>query len=270
MDNLSQIEDCISRIILDAGPLVTDVDPAEIRQNYHVIADIDAARLGIKLTGPKAPLILVSDKNSSIGSVAIDCHGDDCVFLFDNKNGPKRLQGTIKILGKNSYCLFFGMEGLIKLSYVFLRAHHQVLFWGRGATSVGASIELDGISSKLYVGDDGMLSSGIWIRNCDMHTIFDTNTNLRINAAAKSLKIEQHVWLAQDSLVLGAENIGYGSIIGAKSVARNSTAPKTLNVGTPAKTIKENTSWDRASNNVSKATVDLLHRLDALQAKDAP
>ena len=59
---------------------------------------------------------------------------------------------------------------------------------------------------------------------------------------------ERHVWVGRDVGILCAEKIGYGSIIGAKSLVKTNIDPTSCYAGIPAKKIRRNVSWGNISD----------------------
>ncbi|MBQ2904584.1 MAG: acyltransferase [Clostridia bacterium] len=94
------------------------------------------------------------------------------------------------------------------------------------------------------VGNNCLISFGIWVRNADPHLIYDVSTKKRVNPT-KSIFIGDHVWLGQSAMILKGTEIESGSIIGAMSVVSGKKIPNnTLWAGNPAKKIKEQIFWD--------------------------
>lgn len=119
-----------------------------------------------------------------------------------------------------------------------------------GKISIGKRTTIEGghiasTEGKLVsIGEDCMFSHGIEIRNGDSHTIFTSLTNERINHA-KSVKIENHVWLGSDSKVLKGAIIGEGAIISTAAVVTGTVDKNAIYAGIPAKKIKDNIYWKR-------------------------
>lgn len=55
----------------------------------------------------------------------------------------------------------------------------------------------------------------------------------------KSIKIEDNVWIGENSIIQMGVTVGYGSVIAANSVVTKDVPPKTIVGGVPAKRIKE-------------------------------
>jgi hypothetical protein len=73
--------------------------------------------------------------------------------------------------------------------------------------------------------------------------IYDNETGMRINQS-KSIYIGDHVWIGADTYILKGTQIFSGSIIGARSTVTKQYYSNTINVGSPAKQIKDNVFWD--------------------------
>ncbi|MBQ2841732.1 MAG: acyltransferase [Clostridia bacterium] len=94
------------------------------------------------------------------------------------------------------------------------------------------------------MGNDCLLSFGIWIRNADPHLIYDADTRERINPT-KSIFIGDHVWLGQSAMILKGTEIESGSIIGAMSVVSGKKIPHNSSwAGNPAKKIRDKIFWE--------------------------
>ena len=95
----------------------------------------------------------------------------------------------------------------------------------------------------VFLGNDVLLSIGVWIRNSDAHLIYSTETHERTNDA-KSIFIGDHVWIGQDVMLLKGCQIASGSIIGAKSLlSGQKISSNTVWGGNPAKLISNEKFW---------------------------
>lgn len=97
-----------------------------------------------------------------------------------------------------------------------------------------------------FIGDNGMFSLGIYIRNADPHLIYSCETGERINLS-KSIYIGDHVWIGQNCLILKGTQIDSGCIIGAMSVvAGKHISYNEAWAGNPVKRISDKVFWDGA------------------------
>jgi hypothetical protein len=208
--------------------------------------DHELSALGISVAGHRDITIVVTDATRRIGNVAIEVAGPGSLILFDNRTAGGHLHASLRILGADCAMLFHGLaDGYIALHDVFLRSPGQVLVWGRGATAVGLNIEHEGAGRTLLIGDDALISSGVWIRNHDMHAVHDLLTGERISRPAVDTVIERHVWLGQNALLLGCQRVGTGAIIGAAALVKGVVPPCTAMAGIPARIIRTHVSWGR-------------------------
>lgn len=95
--------------------------------------------------------------------------------------------------------------------------------------------------SEIFIGS-GCLFASVKLRPSDSHQIIDLSTNERINPP-EPIKIGDHVWIADDCVVLGGAEIGSGSIVGIRSMVNARLPENCLAVGIPARPIKENVTW---------------------------
>ena len=97
----------------------------------------------------------------------------------------------------------------------------------------------------IQIGDDCMFSYEVFLRNHDSHFIFDAETGKRINYS-RNILIKDHVWIGQNTILLGGFSIGAGSIVGAGSVSSSNFADQVVIAGNPAKAIREKVIWNRS------------------------
>jgi len=99
-------------------------------------------------------------------------------------------------------------------------------------------------NKSITIGEDCMLSGEIVFRTGDSHSIIDLNSKKRINYA-ENINIGNHVWIGSRATILKGANIADNCIIGINSIVTKSFPENSLIVGSPAKVIKENVTWDR-------------------------
>jgi hypothetical protein len=209
--------------------------------------DEETRALGVQqMSGPEIAIV-VTDPERPVGDIRVQTGGAGSVLFIDNRAWQGTLNASIRLLGEDCAVLFndIGPAGYVTLNDVFLRSHQQFLFWGRGATAVGCNVEIEGIGHGLAVGDDALISNGVWVRNYNMHALHDLRSGARIGRAPVTTVIERHVWLGQDVLLLGCERIGSGAVVGARSFVNRPVPPCTLVVGTPAAVLRDGVSWGR-------------------------
>jgi acetyltransferase-like isoleucine patch superfamily enzyme len=109
----------------------------------------------------------------------------------------------------------------------------------------GAHLAATEDHSKIDIGNDCMLASGIDIRTGDSHAIFD-GFGQRINEA-QDVIIGDHVWVAARATILKGAIIGPGSIVGTGAVVTNGNYPaQSILAGNPVKLVRQNIQWTRS------------------------
>jgi hypothetical protein len=245
------------RLFRSMDPAVTDLREASLldREFNLIPGQSDEARaLGVVVTGDGDLTLVVTSATRRLGQVRVQVGGRDNVLFFDNLAAGGNLHANIRVLGSDSL-LFFNEIGdaYVSLPEVFLRSSGQLLFWGTGASAVGCMMEIEGAGHSMVIGDDALISGGVWIRNHDMHTIHDLRTGRKINQAPADTVLERHVWLGQDAMLLNVPRVGMGSIVGARSLVKGYVPPRVIVAGTPARVIREGVSWGRDTYVMSDA-----------------
>ncbi len=208
--------------------------------------DAELAGLGIHLTGNPDTTVVVTDPARPVGNLRVETGGAGSLLFLDNRAAGGHLHGQVRLLGSNCTVLFDRLgNDYVALHDVFLRSHGQILFWGAGATCVGCSIEMEGEGRTVMIGEDSLMSGGIWIRNHDMHAIHDLASGERIDRAPVDTVLERHVWIGQNAMLHGCPRIGMGSIVGAMSLVKGVVGPCVAVAGAPARIIRYQVSWGR-------------------------
>lgn len=88
------------------------------------------------------------------------------------------------------------------------------------------------------------LISNIRIRTSDMHTIYDARSGRRINDA-RSVVIEDRVWIGEDVMIAKGARVGAGSIVGALSLVTGYIPNNCIAVGVPARVMRRGVKWKR-------------------------
>ena len=238
-----------ARIAALLDSTVTDIDAASFAGRDFIMLDAheaEARQLGIDCVSAQGCSVVVTDRTRPLGRVRLEVGGLANVVFFDNHAWGGNCFANIRILGSECVVFFNDIgDGYVSMPDVFMRSSEQVLFWGRGATAVGCNIELEGDQRGVVIGDDALISSGVWIRNYDMHAIHDLITGVRLSRPPVDTVLERHVWLGQDALLLNCPRVGTGAILGARALAKAPVPSCVIAVGTPARVVRENVSWGR-------------------------
>jgi acetyltransferase-like isoleucine patch superfamily enzyme len=244
-----------ARLLGALDPRVTDLREGSLAQCDFTImdgADPEAKRLGITAMG--AVTVVLTDPSRRLGDIRVQSGGAENVLFFDNREWGGNCYASIRILGGDTVLMFndIGHE-YVSMPDIFLRSNGQFLFWGRGSSAVGISMEIDGDGAGVVVGDDALISAGVWIRNHDMHAMHDLRSGARINRPPAQTVLERHVWLGQDAMLLNTDRIGMGSIVGTRTMVKGTVPPRVVVAGTPARVIREGVSWGRSNAGMTAA-----------------
>jgi hypothetical protein len=228
---------------------VTDLRPDSLvsREFTLLAAHEPAARsLGIEFTGGPDLTVVVTDPSRRLGNIRVQTGGKNSVMFFDNATWGGNFVANIRMLGTDCVAFFNDIgDGFVVIEELLMRSHGQLLFWGTGTTAVGISMEIEGLDRSFVIGDDGLISNGVWVRNYDMHSVHDLRSGAQINRPAEDTVIERHVWLGQDALLLSCLRVGMGGIIGARCLLKGKTPPRVAVAGTPARVVRDGVSWGR-------------------------
>ena len=119
----------------------------------------------------------------------------------------------------------------------------QILMEGIGSISDDCTLNSRN-GGKIIVGSHALWSDKIRIYTDDMHAIRDSKTRIRLNAFGSTIRIQRKVWLGFETMVMPGAEIGFGSIIGARSVVTGKIPDHCVAAGAPARVIRENATWD--------------------------
>jgi len=237
-------------------PRVSDIaEDSYTARDYTIMGatDEEARRLGVQAIGGGLTLV-VTDPTRKLGDIRVQSNGHDNTLFFDNVTWGGNCHASIRMLGSDTVMLFndIGQE-YVAMPDIYLRSDGQFVFWGRGASAVGLSMEIEGEGSGVVIGDDALISNGVWIRNHDMHAIHNLRTGARINRPPVQTVLERHVWLGHDAMLLNVERIGMGAIVGTRSLVKGTVPPRVVVAGTPARVIREGVSWGRSNDGMTAA-----------------
>lgn len=175
---------------------------------------------------------LYCEKGVTLAGTSIHFSGDNATVYLSESKCPYKLVLTTN----NSTVFYMGRNNYINQKMLIVLSEHK----------------------HCFIGDDGIFSSGICIRNADPHLIYDCATKKRINNS-KSIYLGDHIWIGQDCLLLKGTQIESGSIIGARAVVAGKKIHHNESwAGNPCKQICKDIFWEGASvHSWSEAITDL-------------
>ncbi|MGP8262681.1 MAG: acyltransferase [Rhodoblastus sp.] len=213
----------------------------------------ESQALGVQHVGGPEPVLAVTDPARPVGAIRIETHRPGVLLFIDNRAWRGNLHAGIRVLGADCALIFNDIGDGFAGRDIFMRSDRQLVFWGEGATAVSCNIEIEGDSAAAAIGDDALISNGVWLRNHGMHALHDLATGAAIGCAPVTTVLERHVWLGQDALLLGCERVGMGSVVGARSLVKGRIPPRVAVGGTPAKVLREGVSWGRDLHGMTAA-----------------
>lgn len=151
----------------------------------------------------------------------------------------------------------------IRYCDISLQGKNNRLYLAPGANLKGVCIEIDGENCSLTIGSDCVIGEGTYLscrgnntqltignlcmfsRNVkvmtsDGHDIKQKNTVINPNS---SVHIGNHVWLADNSVILKNTAVGNGAIVGINAVVTKNVPENSIAAGNPAKIIKQDITW---------------------------
>lgn len=146
----------------------------------------------------------------------------------------------ISIIGNNNN-LIIDENCTIRNMEIEILGEHCTVHIGARTTNTGyCKISCREKNTQIIIGTDCLFANNVMLLTSDGHDIYQND--IRINYA-KDIILKNHVWLAENVMVLKGSNISHDCIIGANSVVTGSHKSNTIAAGNPAKTIKSHISW---------------------------
>ncbi len=115
--------------------------------------------------------------------------------------------------------------------------------------TIGAGSAFNGLvrlllheARRITVGKSCLFGGDVDVAVSDMHTIVDAASGERLNPA-RDVRIGDHVWVGQRSLILKGVTIGAHSVIGAGSVVTREIPANCVAAGNPASVVRRGVSW---------------------------
>ncbi len=181
---------------------------------------------------------LVGEKPEMVNSSVAFSGKNNVLFC---ENGVKLVNSVISFNADNSVVYLCRSKHDYKLNISVY--NNNVFYSGRNNYFNGVLNVILSEQKHFFMGNECLLSFGIWVRNADPHLIYDCESKKRLNPT-KSIYFGDHVWIGQSAMILKGTQIESGSIIGAMSVVSNKKIPANSSwAGNPAKKIREGLFW---------------------------
>lgn len=146
------------------------------------------------------------------------CMADDSKLEWGGVN-----YSTIELVGYGTY-IQVGKGASLKIGNSFINREVKII-----------------CNKNIIIGDGCVIAMGTVIRDNDggQHRILSENYE-----NSKSIVINDHVWIGENSMILKGVTIGEGAVIAASSVVTKDIPPHCIAAGSPAKVIKDNIDWE--------------------------
>ena len=178
-------------------------------------------------------------KNINIKGVNISCTGNNNLLVMDEKSNFQN--SLISFSGNNSLVFIDKSKKIIKIKVDIYS--NCSLYIGKNIFYNQSPVFIISEHSHCVIGDNCLISFGIFFRTSDAHPIYNIKTFERINFS-KSIFIGDSVWIGQNALILKGSIIGSGAIIGANSIVSNKVClSNSIMAGNPAKCIKNDCAF---------------------------
>lgn len=193
-------------------------------------------------------LLNMPDGNKLIGVLP---EWENTKIKITGKNNILYCEPNVKIVNSNIY---FNCDN----SIVYLSSSKHIYYLSASLNNdcvlfIGKDNYFNGIINialseqrHCIIGNGGLYSFGVWIRNADPHLIYDIQSKKRLNNT-KSIFIGDHVWIGQSAFLLKGTQIDSGSIIGAMGLVSGKKIPANTSYGgNPCRKIAENIFWEES------------------------
>ncbi len=121
----------------------------------------------------------------------------------------------------------------------------EIGVWGRepgsGRIEIGDCVLLSpgtriSASDEILIGDGSMLANGVYITDCDWHTLYDRTER---SPEPTPVRIGRNVWIGDHATVLKGVTIGDNSVVAARAVVTRDVPANAVVAGNPARVVKE-------------------------------
>jgi len=126
--------------------------------------------------------------------------------------------------------------------------HDENGFVDIGQDCTCASCFMNVTGGGVRIGRDCMLSKEIVFYTNDAHTLFDKNAGAILNAQPSPIEIGNHCWIGQRAMLMKNTILPDDTVVGAGAVVTKKFSERfTAIAGVPAKVVRHDVGWDRAT-----------------------
>lgn len=164
--------------------------------------------------------------------------------------------GTVAF--NDSKCTVIFCEGMRYPGHFDIRMSGPdcLAYFGRNGSSNGVSVDMAGEGGALLIGEDYMISHRVALMNSDIHPIIDLGTMEYINKP-QDIIINPHVWLGRECVIMKGVTLGFGCVVGYRSLVNKSFGNDNVIAGMPARVVRQNVGWVRPGYPYQSAIDDL-------------
>lgn len=123
---------------------------------------------------------------------------------------------------------------------IYVLGSNSTVRIGRNSSNRGGMFISCGNQNDIIIGEDCLFAHDIDVFASDSHQILMDN---KVINTAKSININNHVWIGAHSSIMKGVNIGEGAVIGCRTVVTSDIDDHTLNVGSPSRCVKNKIDW---------------------------
>lgn len=159
------------------------------------------------------------------------------------RSSGSSLEGSRIFIQGQSNIVVIGRDAQLHRADIRIPGSHCFFYFGAMSITVDLLVFLAGEGNSITIGDECILSGEVWITNNDMHSIYDSDSGLRINRPG-DIHVGSRCWLGRDVTVLKGAVVEAGVIIGTKSlVASGRLEADSIYGGVPARKLRSGVKW---------------------------
>lgn len=133
--------------------------------------------------------------------------------------------------------------GVIAIGDRATPVHNCVVKIGKNSSAVQADLSLFEDGSRILIGENCLLSWGVYVWATDRHAVYAQDSKCVLNRGTEVI-IEDHVWVGMNALILKNSRISKNSVVGAHAVvSKKITEENCVIAGNPARVVKRGINW---------------------------